>query len=159
MLIDHPTGSTASPRSAWTSTCGDTPSSATLEKKRVIGPRLTTKQGLAVIEQLGGARGMATASNSKLLRVITKASLRGATDFADAITAALAQQTVVVAGTTAAKQVLPGLAASLRQVLDQRAELAGQVEKVVDTHPLVKVPDLDARYRGQDRSTDPPLRR
>ena len=117
MLIDHPTGSTASPRSAWTSTCGDTPSSATLEKKRVIGPRLTTKQGLAVIEQLGGARGMATASNSKLLRVITKASLRGATDFADAITAALAQQTVVVAGTTAAKQVLPGLAASLRILL------------------------------------------
>ena len=58
---------------------------------------------------------MATASNIKLLRVITKASSRGATDFADAITAALAQQTVVVAGTAAAEQVLPGLAASLRQ--------------------------------------------
>ena len=39
---------------------------------------------------------MATASNSKLLRVITKASPRGATDFADAITAA-----IVVAGTAA----------------------------------------------------------
>ena len=130
-----------------------------MEKKRVIGPRLTTKQGLAVIEQLGGPRGMATASNIKLLRVITKASSRGATDFAAAITAALAQQSVVVAGTAAAEQVLPGLAASLRQVLDQRAELDGQVEKVVDAHPLVEVPDLDARRRGQDRSTDPPLRR
>ena len=54
---------------------------------------------------------MATASNIKLLRVITKASSRGATDFADAITAALAQQTVVVAGTAAAEQVLPGSAA------------------------------------------------
>ena len=77
---------------------------------------------------------MATASNSKLLRVITKASPRGATDFADAITAA-----IVVAGTAAAGQVLPRLAASLRHVLDQRAELAGQVEKIVDAHPLAEV--------------------
>ena len=77
---------------------------------------------------------MATASNSKLLRVITKASPRGATDFADAITAA-----IVVAGTAAAGQVLPRLAASLRHVLDQRAELAGQVEKIVDAPPLAEV--------------------
>ena len=113
------------PRGRYLTRCA----AATLEKKRVIGPRLTTKQGLAMIEQLGGPRGMAKASNSKLLRVITKASPRGATDFADAITAALAQQTVVVAGAAAAEQVLPGLTASLRQVLDQRAEPAGPVEK------------------------------
>lgn len=107
--------------------------------ERVVGPRLTTKQGLAVIEQLGGPLGMAATSKSKLLTVITKAYPRGAQDFAGAITAALAEQTVVVAGTTAAEQVLPKLAASLRQVLDQRAGLAAEVEKVVDAHPLAEV--------------------
>ncbi len=107
--------------------------------ERVVGPRLTTKQGLAVIEQLGGPQGMAAASKSKLLRVISKAYPRGAQAFAVAITTALAEQTVVVAGTAAAEQVLPKLAAALRQVLDQRAELAVQVEKVVDAHPLAEV--------------------
>lgn len=75
--------------------------------ERVVGPRLTTKQGLAVIEQLGGPQGMAAASKSKLLRVISKAYPRGAQEFADAITTALAEQTVIVAGTAAAEQVLP----------------------------------------------------
>ncbi|MDO5094372.1 MAG: IS110 family transposase [Propionibacteriaceae bacterium] len=107
--------------------------------ERVVGPRLGTKQGLAVIEQLSGPQGMAAASKSKLLRVIAKAYPRAAQEFADAITTALAEQTVVVAGTAAAEQVLPKLAASLRQVLDQRAELAVQVEKVVDAHPLAEV--------------------
>ncbi len=107
--------------------------------ERVIGPRLTTKQGLAVVEQLGGPQGMAGVTKSKLLRVITKANPRGAQTFADAITNALEEQTVVVAGTAAAEQVLPKLAASLRQVLDQRAELATQVEKVIFAHPLAEV--------------------
>lgn len=107
--------------------------------ERVVGPRLTTKQGLAVIEQLGGPQGIAGVTKAKLLRVISKAYPRGAQDFADAITTALGEQTVVVAGTAAAEQVLPRLAASLRQVLDQRAELAVQVEKVVDAHPLAEV--------------------
>lgn len=107
--------------------------------ERVVGPRLTTKQGLAVIEQLGGPQGMAAASKSKLLRIITKAYPRNAPPFADAITTALGEQTVVVAGTASAEQVLPKLAASLRQVLDQRAEPAVQVEKVVDAHPLAEV--------------------
>lgn len=107
--------------------------------ERVVGPRLTTKQGLAVIEQLGGPHGMAGVTRSKLLRVISKAYPRGAQAFADAITTALGEQTVIVAGTAAAEQVLPKLAASLRQVLDQRAELAIQVEKMVDAHPLAEV--------------------
>lgn len=107
--------------------------------ERVIGPRLSTKQGLAVIEQLGGPHGIHAAAKSRLIRIITKAYPRGAHDFADAITAALAEQTVVVAGTAAAEQVLPRLAASLRSTLDQRAELAIQIEKVVDAHPLAEV--------------------
>ena len=98
--------------------------------ERVVGPRLTTKQGLAVIEQLGGPQAMAAASKSKLLRVISKAYPRGTQEFADAIT---------TARTAAAEQVLPQLAASLRQTLDQRHALAAQIEQVVDAHPLAEV--------------------
>lgn len=107
--------------------------------ERVVGPRLGTKAGLAVIEQFGGPQGMAAVSKSRLVRVITKANPRGGQAFADAITHALAAQTVVVAGTTAAEQVLPRLASSLRTTLDQRAELAAQIERVVDAHPLAEV--------------------
>lgn len=127
--------------------------------ERVIGPRLTTKQGLAVIEQLGGSQSIAHASKSKLLKILTKANARGAQAFADAITQALTEQTVTVAGTAAAEQILPKLAASLRSTLEQRTELAVQVEKVVDAHPLAEGMALDARRRGQDRSTNPARRR
>jgi hypothetical protein len=52
---------------------------------------------------------------------------------------ALDEQTVTVPGTTAAETVLPQLAASLRDTLDQRAQLAAQVEQVLDAHPLATV--------------------
>ncbi len=61
------------------------------------------------------------------VRVVLVGVLDGAG--ADAITQALSEQTVVVAGTAAAEQVLPKLAASLRQTWDQRCELAAQVER------------------------------
>jgi transposase len=51
----------------------------------------------------------------------------------------LTQQTVVVPGTAAAETVLPKLAASPRDTLDQRAAIAAQVEQVLDAHPLAPV--------------------
>ncbi|WP_145952892.1 IS110 family transposase [Tessaracoccus aquimaris] len=107
--------------------------------ERVLGPKLSTKAGLAVIEHLGGPQGIGKATPSRLLRIITKANPRGAQAFADAIGKALSEQSVVVAGTAAAEQVLPQLAATLRQTLDQRSQLAAQIEKVVDAHPLAPV--------------------
>lgn len=52
---------------------------------------------------------------------------------------ALGERTVTVPGTAAADTVLPKLAASLAAVLDQRAEIATQVEQVLDAHPLAEV--------------------
>ncbi len=42
-------------------------------------------------------------------------------------------------GTAAAETVLPKLASSLRDTLDQRAAIAAQVEQVLDAHPLAGV--------------------
>ena len=51
---------------------------------------------------------------------------------------ALDEQTVTVAGTTAAQKILPKLADSLREVLRQRDELAAEVEGMLDAHPLAE---------------------
>ncbi|EFL12360.1 transposase IS116/IS110/IS902 family protein [Streptomyces sp. AA4] len=56
-----------------------------------------------------------------------------------AIMAALDEQTVTVPGTTAADTVLPRLADSLKTVLQQRKAVAGQVEGILDAHPLAGV--------------------
>lgn len=107
--------------------------------ERVVGPRLHTKAGIAVVGTLGGPQGMAKAGRARLLRVITKANPRGAAAFADQIMAALAEQSVTVPGTAAAEAVLPKLASSLREALDQRADLASHIEQVLDAHPLAHV--------------------
>nr|BFE57404.1 hypothetical protein GCM10020063_019300 [Dactylosporangium thailandense] len=55
------------------------------------------------------------------------------------IVAALGEQTVTVPGTAAAEKILPKLAESLREVLRQRDELARDVERMLDAHPLAEV--------------------
>src|SRR5689334_13260734 len=57
----------------------------------------------------------------------------------DQILAALDEQTVVVPGSQAAETILPRLATALREVLHQRAQLAGEVEGMLDAHPLAGV--------------------
>lgn len=107
--------------------------------ERVLGPKLTTKQGLAVMTTFGGPQALAKAGKARLLKTITRANPRGAQELTEKILVALSEQSVVVAGTAAAEQVLPQLAASLSRTLDQRAELAAQIEKVLDAHPLAGV--------------------
>jgi transposase len=46
------------------------------------------------------------------------------------------EQTVTVPGTAAADTVLPRLADSLKTVLQQRKQVAAQVEGILDAHPL-----------------------
>src|SRR5690625_8052053 len=58
----------------------------------------------------------------------------------DALTTALGEQTVTVPGTRAAELVLPKLATTLRELLQQREQAAGQIEEMLDAHPLSTVP-------------------
>ena len=58
---------------------------------------------------------------------------------ADKIWTALGEQTVVVAGTTAVEAILPKQAAALAGLLDQRRQIAADVERVLDDHPLAAV--------------------
>jgi len=107
--------------------------------ERVLGPKLATKQVLALIKAHGGPQGMAKAGKARLLRTATKANPRRAGELVDSIVKALGEQTVTVPGTAAAETVLPKLATTLATVLDQRAEIAAQVEQALDAHPLAPV--------------------
>jgi len=60
-------------------------------------------------------------------------------DWAHEIVVALDQQSVVVTGTNAAALVIPRLAAQLATLRKQRDDVAAEVEKLVDAHPLQPV--------------------
>ena len=107
--------------------------------ERVLGPHIQQKTALALLQKFGGPAGMAAAGPRRLATAATKASPRSGLALAEQITAALAEQTVTVPGAAAAETVLPRLAASLEQVLDQRKQIATEVEKVLDAHPLAEV--------------------
>jgi len=107
--------------------------------ERVLGPRIHTKAVMALLSRYGGPTGLRKAGRGRLLATARKANPRGAADLVDHLVAALDEQTVVVPGTSAAETVVPRLAASLRDTLDQRAVIAAQVEQVLDAHPLAAV--------------------
>lgn len=108
--------------------------------ERVLGPRLVTrKQVLALIKAHGGPQGTTKASEARLLRTASKANPRRATELVDAILTALGEQAVTVPDTAAAEIVPPKLATTSATVLDQRAEIAAQVEQVLEAHSLAKV--------------------
>jgi len=107
--------------------------------ERVLGPRIHTKAVMALLSRYGGPTGLRKAGRGRLLATARKANPRGAADLVDHLLAALDEQTVVVPGTSAAETVVPRLAASLRDTLDQRAVIAAQVEQVLDAHPLAAV--------------------
>jgi transposase len=107
--------------------------------ERVLGPRAQQKAALALIARYGGPAGMRRTGRARIAAAARKANPRGADALADAVWAALAEQTVVVPGSAAAEVVLPRLARSLADVLDQRNAIAAQVEEVLDAHPLAPV--------------------
>ena len=107
--------------------------------ERVLGPRVSQKATLALLTQHGGPTGLRKAGRGRLLKTVRKANPRGADTLIEAIVAALAEQTVTVPGTAAADRVLPNLARSLADTLDQRRQIAAEVEQVLDAHPLAEV--------------------
>jgi len=107
--------------------------------EQVVGPQVQHPAVLELLARFGGPVGLAAAGKRRLLTIARKHAPRIGDTLVDRIISALAEQTVVVPGGRAAETILPKLAASLRGVLDQRAEIAAQVEKVLDAHPLASV--------------------
>lgn len=107
--------------------------------ERVLGPRLDHLAILDLLQRYPSPTAMRTAGEKRLAsRLLTNAPRKGRVWAAEIITA-LGEQTVMVTGTDAAALVLPRLAEQLHALRRQRDEIAVEVEKIVDQHPLQPV--------------------
>ncbi|MGW3607397.1 IS110 family transposase [Micromonospora sp. NPDC005161] len=107
--------------------------------ERVLGPKVQHKAVLELLSRCGGPAGLRKAGRRKLTAIASKNAPRMGERLIEQVMTALDEQTVVVAGTTAAETVLPRLADSLRDVLKQRDQVAAEVDRMLDAHPLSEV--------------------
>ncbi|WP_432279225.1 IS110 family transposase [Nocardia brasiliensis] len=107
--------------------------------ERVLGPRVAHPAVLEILSRCGGPEGIRAAGRRKLTTIATKHAPRMGTRLVEEILAALPAQTVTVPGANAAEIVLPKLADSLKTILLQRQQVAVDIERMLDDHPLAKV--------------------
>ncbi|MFJ8894304.1 IS110 family transposase [Leifsonia sp. NPDC102414] len=109
--------------------------------ERVIGPRLDHPAILDLLQHYPSPAAMRAAGEKRLRNRLLKNAPRKGRVWAAEIITALGEQTVVVTGTAAAAAalVLPRLAEQLQALRRQRDEIAVEVEKIVDAHPLQPV--------------------
>jgi len=107
--------------------------------ERVLGRRLDHPGVLALLESFPTPSLMAAAGRDALLEVVRPHAPRLAERLVGDVFTALEEQTVVVAGTSAAATILPHLTSSLRSILHQRDTVAAQVEHLLEDHPLSPV--------------------
>ncbi len=94
---------------------------------------------LRLLVKAGGPDGLRAMGKARIDKQLAKHAPRIHARLADQIWTGLNAQTVTVPGTTAAAKVLPGLAAQILQLRDQRERIARDVEKVLDDHPLAGI--------------------
>ena len=107
----------------------------------VVGPWLEHDAVLEVIAAWPTPADLKRAGKARIDARLKKHGCRRHATWAGQIVSALEHQTVVVAGTDAAATVLPHLARQLISLHAQRADVAAQVETLVQAHPLVPGPD------------------
>ena len=107
--------------------------------ERVLGPKVHHQAVLELLIRFGGPQGLAKATRRQLIATTKARAPRSYETLVEAIIKALNDQSVTVPGTRAAAMVLPKLAATLRDLLDQRAHAAKQIEDILDAHPLTKI--------------------
>ena len=107
--------------------------------ERVIGPRITHPAVLEILSRCGGPAGIHAAGKRKLTAMTAKNAPRMGARLVVDIYSALEAQTVVVPGSAAAETVLPKLADSLKETLQQRKAIGEDVERMLDAHPLSTV--------------------
>ena len=91
---------------------------------------------LEILSRCGGPAGIRAAGKRKLTAIAAKNAPRMGARLVTEIYAALESQTVVVPGSAAAETVLPKLADSLKETLQQRKTIAADVERMLGAHPL-----------------------
>ena len=104
--------------------------------ERVLGPRLDHPAVLDLLERYPSPAELAATSEKTLANRLTKLAPRMGKSLAAEIVQALGEQAVIVPGTQAATIVMPRLAQQLASLRKQRNEVASEVERLVQAHPL-----------------------
>ncbi|NGZ83154.1 IS110 family transposase [Duganella aceris] len=107
--------------------------------ERVIGPRLDHPAVLDLLQRHPSPASLAATSEKSLANKLSKLAPRMGKSLAHEVFLALSEQTVIVPGTNAATIVLPRLAHQLAALRRQRDEVAQEVERLVQVHPLYSV--------------------
>ncbi|MCG7432748.1 IS110 family transposase [Kocuria indica] len=107
--------------------------------ERVLGPRVGHPAVADLLTRYPTPAKLAAAGRGQVRARLRKHAPRLAETLTEEIFTALGQQTVVVAGTEAAATVVPILAGQLAALTTQRAQMASQVEVLVEAHPLSEV--------------------
>ncbi|MEV0738996.1 IS110 family transposase [Streptomyces sp. NPDC050549] len=103
--------------------------------ERVLGPRVQHPAVLTLLEQFGSPKAIRRAGRRRLITLLRPKAPRTAERLVEDIFTALDEQTVVVTGTDAGV-IVPKLAKNLAGLLDQRKELAPDIEELLKSHPL-----------------------
>lgn len=107
--------------------------------ERALGPRLSHAAVLELLTKYPGPAEMKAAGKTRVRNLLKKKAPRLAPKLAEEIFQALEEQTVVVAGTSSASQIISSLAAQLDLILAQRSDAERQILALVQAHPLSAV--------------------
>ena len=119
--------------------------------ERVLGPWLEHDAIVEVITAWPTPAELKRAGKARIDARLKKHGCRRHATWAGQIVSALELQSVTVAGTNAAGMVLPHLARQLITLHAQRADVAAQVETLVQAHPLYQVLTSMPGIRGPGR--------
>ncbi|MFC3481889.1 IS110 family transposase [Kocuria carniphila] len=103
------------------------------------GGSLANSLTLELLIKYGGPTGLKTAGRGKVLRFARAHSRRDPEALIDQIFAALGEQTVVVPATAAVELVIPRVAGQVKELKEQRATVAREVEGMLEDFPLASV--------------------
>ena len=104
--------------------------------ERLLGPRLDHAGVLELLAAAPTPAALAELGAEGMAEVMASRSPRLARTLPAQILAALASQSLVVPGTAAFARVISGVAGQLREVHDERADLAAELEARLEAHPL-----------------------
>lgn len=108
-------------------------------ERALKGDRITRDTTLALLEHYGGPTGMRRSGRTRVGKWAKSAGLRRCDGIIDDLFDAIGQQNVTVAGTQAVEEIVPVLASRIRQLREQREQLAAKVETLLEDHPLLTV--------------------
>jgi transposase len=104
--------------------------------ERLLGPRLDRAGVLELLAAAPTPAALADLGADGMAELMAPRSPRLARTLPAQILAALDAQTLIVAGTAAFARVISGVAGALRDVHDERADLAAELEARLEAHPL-----------------------